>query len=233
MGTNYLILPLKDKVVLCQNFPWFKMCMKYYIPLGFMIPLLLAVTACTPVAPASEAVLPTEAAASAAPYHPLTSQTGIQTVDQVLQAVAGDDPDALRALIEFTKAACTYQDGLGGPPKCREGEAEGTHVEVLAFLGSEGGHVRKDEMENWPALVKATGVYAVYEVNAAAISSEEYYPVGKYVIVFVDEENRAATALRIGEGGIVRIDDIIDSSPENLRAMVEREASAVILPPKS
>lgn len=232
MGTNYLILPLKDKVVLCQNFPWFKMCMKYYTPLVFMIPLLLAVTACTPVAPASEAVLPTESAASAAPYHPLTSQTGIQTIDQVLQAVAGDDPEALRALIEFTKAACTHQDGLGGPPTCREGEAEGVLVEVLAFLGSEGGHLRKDEMENWSG-IKATGIYAVYEVNATTIPEEEYYPVGKYVILFVDEENKAATALRIGEGGIVRVDDIIDSSSENLRAMIKREASAVILPPKS
>lgn len=207
--------------------------MKLHIPIVFLMTLILAVAACAPATPATKAEPPTEQIVPTGPYHPLTSQTGIQTVDQILRAVSDGDPEAQRALIEFTNAACTHQDGLGGPPKCREGEAEGTHVEVLAFLGSEGGHVRKDEMENWPALVKATGVYAVYEVNAAAISSEEYYPVGKYVIVFVDEENRAATALRIGEGGIVRVDDIIDSSPENLRAMVEREASAVILPPKS
>jgi hypothetical protein len=232
MGTNCFACPLKDKAVFCEDFPWFEMCMKYYIPLALMIPLLLAVAACTPVAPASEEVVPTERAASAEPYHPLTSQTGIQTIDQVLQAVASGDPEALRALIEFTNAVCTHRDGLGGPPKCREGEAEGMPVEVLAFLGSEGGHLRKDEMENWSG-IKVTGVYAIYEVNASVISSEEYYPLGKYVILFVDEEDKAATALRIGERGIVRIDDIIDSSSENLRAMIEREASQVILPPKS
>ena len=203
--------------------------MKQYIPSTFMVLLILAATACAPVSPVTEQIFPTE---TSEPYYPLTITTGLRIVDQVLQGVANGDAETLRALVEYTNAECTQQDGLGGPPKCREGEAEGTPVEVLAFLGSEGGHLRKDEMENWSG-IKATGVYAVYEVNAAAISSEEYYPVGKYVILFVDEENKAAIALRIGERGIVRIDDIIDSSPPNLRAMIEREASTVLLQPKS
>lgn len=206
--------------------------MKLCVPIVLLIMLILAVTACTPATPATKAEPPTQQVAPTELYHPLTSQTGIQTIDQVLQTVAGGNPEALRALIEFTNAVCTQQDGLGGPPKCREGEAEGTPVEVLAFLGSEGGHLRKDEIENWSGIT-ATGVYAVYEVNAAVISSEEYYPAGKYVILFVDEENKAGTALRIGERGIVRIDDIIDSSSQNLSAMMEREASTVLLAPKS
>ena len=65
------------------------------------------------------------------------------------------------------------------------------------------------------------------------ISSEQYYPIGKYVVLFVSGENQPAAALRIGERGIVRVDTIFDSSPESLRAMVEREASTVILAPKS
>lgn len=206
--------------------------MKLYIPIVFSMMLILAVTACAPAIPATKAEPPTQQIVPTEPYHPLTAQTGIQAIDQVLQAVAAGDADAMPALIEFTNAECTLQGGLGGPPRCREGEAEGTLVEVLAFVGSDGGHMRKDEMEDWSGIT-ATGVYAVYEVNTAALSSEEYYPLGKHVIVFVDEENKAAIALRIGERGIVRIDDIINASPENLRAMIEREASTVILPPKS
>jgi hypothetical protein len=139
---------------------------------------------------------------------------------------------SLRALIEFTNAECTQQDGLGGPPKCRTGEAEGTPVEVLAFLGSEGSFLRKDEIDNWTG-VQAAGVYAIYEVNAAVITAEQYYPTGRYVILFVSEENQLATALRIGESGIVRVDTIFDASPASLDAMIEREALNVLLAPKS
>ncbi len=146
------------------------------------------------------------------PYHPLTTQTGIGSIDQILSAVASGDTEALRSLVEFTNAPCTQQDGLGGPPKCREGEVEGTPVDVLPFLGGEGSFLRKDEIGNSPG-IDVTSVYAVYEVNAAAISSEEYYPIGKYVILFVGEGNQPAVALRIGEQGIVRVEHIFGFFP--------------------
>jgi len=206
--------------------------MKYYIPVVLMILLLLANTACTPVTPASEEEVSTERAAPAEPYHLLTTETDIQTIDQVLSAIAAGDTESLRALIEFTNAVCTHQDGLGGPPKCREGEAEGMPVEVLPFLAGEGSFLHKDEIDSWPGIA-ASGIYAVYEVNVAAVTAEQYYPIGKYVILLVNGENQTATALRIGESGIVRIDAVFDASSENLDAMIEREASAVILPPKS
>lgn len=206
--------------------------MKRYVPITLVVLLILGITACSPSTPIPEELPPTVAATSSEPYHPLTTQIGIQPIDRVLTAIANQDMQSLRALIEFTHAECTQREGFGGPPKCREGEAEGTPVEALAFLGSEGGHLRKDEIENWIG-IDAAGVYAVYEVNAAVITAEQYYPVGKYVILFVSEENQPATALRIGESGIVRVDTIFDASPANLDAMIEREALNVLLPPKS
>lgn len=206
--------------------------MKQSLSIALVVLLILGIAACSPRMPATQEAASTREPASADPYHPLTTQTGIETIDQVLDAVAGGDAQRLRSLIEFTSAPCTQRDGLGGPPKCRAGEAEGTPAEVLSFLGSEGGFLRKDEIGSWPGIT-AAGVYAVYEVNAAAISSEQYYPVGKYAILFVREENQPALALRIGESGIVRVDTIFDPSPENLNAMIEREALAVILAPKS
>ncbi len=62
---------------------------------------------------------------------------------------------------------------------------------------------------------------------------KEYYPIGKYVIFFVSEGNQPAVALRIDEQGIVRVDHIFGFFPEFLQAMLEREASTVILVPKS
>jgi hypothetical protein len=206
--------------------------MKQCFLVVWVVLFLLGIVACSPATLVRQELTPTFEPAVSDAYHPLTTETGIQTIDQVLHAVASGDSQNLRALVEFIEAECTQREGMGGPPKCREGETEGTPVEVLAFLGSEGGHFRKDELENWTGIL-ASGVYAIYEVNAAVLSSEQYYPVGKYVILFVNEENRSATALRMGERGIVRVDDIIDSSPESLSALVEREASKVILAPKT
>lgn len=208
--------------------------MKQYFPIALAILLIMGIAACAPATPATQAPISSPPpSADGGAYHPLTTQTGVEIIDQILAAVAGQDVQGLHSLVQFIDAVCTQQEGLGGPPKCRAGEAEGTPVEVLAFLGSEGGFLRKDEIGNWPGVNNVSGIYAIYEVNSAAITSEQYYPIGKYVILLVNEEQKEATALRVEEGGIVRVDAIFDASPENLGAMVEREALNVILAPKS
>lgn len=206
--------------------------MKLYIVIASVFLLILTAAACAPVTPAAPESNPTSQPVASEPYHPLSTRTGIETVDRVLEAVESGDPLALRAQVEFLTAPCTKQEGFGGPPKCREAEEEGTPVEGLAFISSEGGIIRKDEIENWTG-VEAAGIYAVYEVNAAAVSSEQYYPIGKYVILLARGESEPAVALRIGESGIVRVDDVFDFSPEALRGKVEAEALNVLLPPKS
>ncbi len=205
--------------------------MKYRFPLVVAVLFLVGFTACAPVTPAVQVPEPTQEPASGEAFHPLATQTGITSIDQILDAISRNDVEALRSLVEFTDAQCTQLEGLGGPPKCRAGEEEGTPVEVLSFLGSEGSFLRRDEIGDWSGIT-ASGLYAVYEVNAAVISSEQYYPIGKYVIVLTSEENQPAVALRVGESGIVRVDAIFDPSAANLSAMVEREASTIILAPK-
>jgi hypothetical protein len=147
-----------------------------------------------------------------------------------LEAVAAEDRQALISLVEYIDAECTHKDGLGGPPKCREDEVEGTPVEVLSFLSSEGSFLRKEEIDNWTG-IDVSGLYAIYEVSPA-VSSEQYYPVGKYALMFLSEGSYPAVVLRLGETGIVRVDHVFDSSPDFLNAIVEREASTVVLAPK-
>jgi hypothetical protein len=204
----------------------------FFLPFAVFIILGMAVAACSPVTPATQepAATPQSTSPNEA-YYSLTVETGVEQVDRVLEAVASGDPQALRAVVEFTEAICTQGDGLGGPPKCREGEAEGSPMEVLPFIGSEGSFIRKDEIERWTG-IDVSGVYAIYEVSSD-VSPEQYYPAGEYVILFVSDENQPAVALRVGESGIVRVDHIFDSSVQSLNAMLEREASAVLLPPKS
>lgn len=164
-------------------------------------------------------------------YYPLDTQTGIPDVDNVLAAVAGGNPRELYALVNYTVAPCTTAEGLGGPPKCTEGEAEGTLLEVLPLIGSEGGFIRKNEIGRWPGIA-VVGLYAVYRVSESALN-EEYYPPGEYMILFVPRENEPAVDLRVASGGIVRVNYHFDVFPESLQTIIVRDSSEVILAPES
>ena len=142
--------------------------------IGLLITVFL-ISACLPLSTPTQVTAPEPS--SAQKYHSLETRVGLEEIDNALSAVASGDVQLLRSLVKFTSAKCTLVDGLGGPPKCRAGEAEGTSVEVLPFLGSEGSFLRKDEIENWQG-IEASGLYAIYRVSAD-VKSEDYYPAGR------------------------------------------------------
>jgi hypothetical protein len=51
--------------------------------------------------------------------------------------------------------------------------------------------------------------------------------------MFVDQEAPAVITLRLANGKIVRVDYILDLSPEESNGWIEREASRVILAPRN
>ena len=159
--------------------------------------------------------------------YPLSTRTGIADIDAVLAAVERGDPQSLRDLFHFTIVACTKQEGLGGPPKCVDNEAEGTLVEVLPFLGPEGSFLRKAEVSNFPG-VDVTGLYAAYNISDAAYS-EEAYPAGKYAVIFIGRENQSNIVIHI-QDGIVRMDYLYPPTlPDDI---IQRDAAQMILIPK-
>ena len=160
--------------------------------------------------------------------HEPSTRTGIPSVDIVLDAVIAGDQAAINKLIRFNVSACTDVMGLGGPPKCREGEPGGTQVEVLPFLGPEGHFLRRDDIGDWLGL-DVNGLYAVYLVAEKAFSDPDY-PAGQYAVVFVDSHGESFVTLQIKDGGIVRIDYILGYPPEE---QLMRDASRVITPPLS
>jgi hypothetical protein len=204
---------------------------KLYTQRSFLLVAVFLSAACLPLSTPTQATAPEPQPTSAQNYHPLETRVRIEEVDNVINAVASGDPQLLRSLVQFTTAKCTLLDGLGGPPKCREGEAEGSSVEVLSFMGGEGSFIHKEDIENWQG-IEVSGLYAIYRVSAA-VQSEQYYPVGEIAIIFLAPENRPAVSLRLSEGGIVRVDHIFETSPESLEAILEREASELILAPVS
>jgi len=181
-----------------------------------------------PVAPTATQPVPTAPVETGGPeYYPLSTRTGIPDVDAVLAAVESGDPQALRDLVRYTTVGCTNAEGLGGPPKCREGEAEGTLVNVLPFLGSEGHFLHESELSSFPG-VNVIGLYAVYVVSDSAYS-EEAYTTGEYAAMFTTEDDQTVIVLQIREG-IVRIDYLY--SPTSWGDVIQRDASELILAPK-
>jgi len=153
-------------------------------------------------------------------------QTGLDGVDQIIDIVLAGNSSEFHQRARFTSSACTHEMALGGPEKCREGEAEGTLVDVLPFLGAEGSHLRRDELSNWQGLDVA-GLYAVYRVSDEAYSTNDY-PAGEYGIAFRTKEPHTIVTLQVENGRILRIDTDFGTPPE---INFERDAQEIILAP--
>ena len=179
----------------------------------------------TQLTPIEQASAPEPQPTPAEKYHSLDTRTGIAEIDTVLVAVESGDAQEVRDLFHYTTTACMTVNALGGPPPCREGEAEGMLVEVLPILGPEGSYLWKDEVGSWLGL-EVTGLYAVYQVSDSAYS-DEYYSKGDYGIILVGGENKSDIVLQVSNEGIVRID-----YPTALDEILARGASEVILAPK-
>lgn len=208
---------------------------------GFLLSFLL-LSACVPqvpepvdtLVPVTDTTVPSESAASPTlepatrgpGYYPLSTRTGNPDLDAVIAAVESGDPRQLQDLIRFTDIPCTKAEGLGGPPKCEAGEAEGTPHTVLPILGSEGHFMRETDLAGFPG-ISVIGIHAVYKLSASAYS-EEAYPAGEYAVAFTGGENQPDVVLHI-RGGIVRIDYLY--SPNLLDEVIQRDASELILAP--
>ena len=195
--------------------------------------VVLVISSCAPAAtPAEEsATTEPETTSTTEKYHSLDTRTGIAEIDTVLEAVASNDPQKLRDAIHYSTLACKTVNALGGPPPCQEGEAEGTLVEALPILGSEGGHLRKEDIQD-SFVLDVTGLYAVYRVSEQ-VFSDANYPKGDYGVILIGTDNSSNVVLQIKEGGILRIDFVMNDSPDALRNILERDVSEVILAPMS
>lgn len=141
---------------------------------------------------------------------PPGARTGLSEVDAIIQAYLGRDVSARRSLVRFLTAPCTTAQGMGGPPKCATGEAEGTKVTVFPFLGSEGEYVRQDGIDR-VIQFEVEGLWAVYRPFPSSYA-DPYWPSGVYVLVFVCKEDlpvargsRQQAEVYVEGGAVVRI----------------------------
>lgn len=66
----------------------------------------------------------------------------------MIDAARAGDVEALRSFVRATGVACvTVVEGIGGPPECRNGEPEGTVVQVVQVADCEGHLDRVEELQ--------------------------------------------------------------------------------------
>jgi hypothetical protein len=177
--------------------------LKFYL---LVLTLLSLVAACSPQAPASP------------------GQAAVPHLDALTSAISSGSTEELLALVQFSALPCTTAEGLGGPPKCLPGEADGTLVEVLPILGSEGHHMRRSEFSAWPGIGDAQ-LYAVFRTPPSA-NPDENYPAGEYGIAFLLPDQVNSVVFQVTQAGIVRIDYHVPPAIEELL-----QESEVILGP--
>jgi hypothetical protein len=184
-------------------------------------------------ATATATSLATATAPAASPTAPAGERrTGIEDVDRVIQAILSDDIEALRAVTGYVQVACTLtQEGIGAPPLCREGEPEGTLVDVFQGAQCEGFYMRPDEMQtSLESIARSPNtLYAVYRTRS------DDWPEGKYVAIFetdvLDRPELDAVAATIAGGRMVGFHFGCAMTPEQFVEFFR--VTDFVLPPES
>jgi hypothetical protein len=174
----------------------------------FVLSLAWLAAACSPGAPAP-------AAEAAVPH-----------LEALVSAAATGSSEDLLDLVQLSQLPCTTVEGLGGPPKCQAGEAEGTLVEVLPVLGPEGHHMRRTELSSWTGIDGAQ-LYAAFRTSES-VYSDEFYPAGEYGVAFLLPDEANVVVFQVTQDGIVRLDYHVPQTIDDLL-----EQSEVILGPAS
>jgi hypothetical protein len=141
---------------------------------------------------------------------------GMEELTPVIKAfLYGTSIDRVE-LVSFTTTACTLADGLGGPPKCADGEAEGTLVQVLPVSSGEGSFSRPDSIDQALDFV-VMGLYAIYRVPDEE-SLDDYSPAGEYGLIFTREMNAVPFPITIfvEDGRIVRLQHHLGIDPQEV-----------------
>jgi hypothetical protein len=171
----------------------------------FLIVMTIAVmmvSACAPVESTDVFEVGIEPSAAITSNQAVKDELGL-----ILRAMLGGSLDEQIAVIQYTRIACTTVEGLGGPPSCPEGVAEGTEIEVFPTLGSEGSFVAPENMQTFLNNSILKSLYAVYRVKPNP-NIEPYFPEGEYAMLFERNLNDVSlpVVLRVVDGRIVRMD---------------------------
>jgi hypothetical protein len=186
------------------------------------ISLVFAMTACATLPGTFEVQLQPEAQA-------VSQITVLDELKPVLDAVLFGSIEERRELVSYTTTGCTHADGLGGPPKCDPGQAEGSLVQVLPILSGEGTFSTPQDIDQALDFV-VMDFYAVYRVPEDAFKAD-YWPAGEYGLIFTREMNAVPfpVTVFVEDGRIVRLQHHMGSEAQGI--LDELPVEAILISP--
>lgn len=144
--------------------------------------------------------------------------TRLPDVDRIITTILGRDKRAIVDAIQWIQLPCTTARGLGGPPKCAEGQEVGTLVEVFPVMGTSGTYLTRDTVAG--IKLNVADLYAVYQVPED-VNVGEGWPVGEYGIIFLNAEPVPPTiTVFVTDGKLVRVTYNMGRYPEQVIADV-------------
>lgn len=123
--------------------------------------------------------------------------TGVAEFDRLIRLVEDRDIDGLATAVQFINLPCvTEVEGLGGPPECLDGEAEGTLVAVMPFAACEGTYIRADGLAPmFQSMLVNQQLHSAFALKQGGTAD---FPIGEYGLVFNVED-----AVDIGTTGLM------------------------------
>lgn len=156
--------------------------------------------------------------------YPVGTRTNEPAIDTVIAAIESGDRAKIGAVIGWGKVACvTKQEGIGAPPLCPEGVAEGTGLEAISGACMEGYFVMRQDFESGTGrpFGDTNGLYAVYRESPPGLPAR--------VVLFFGPAQPFATKVYLVNAKIAGYSSCL-SDPAGELSQVP--ASAFILPPK-
>ncbi|NJN43585.1 MAG: hypothetical protein HC806_01810 [Anaerolineae bacterium] len=196
---------------------------KIFLSISLLV-LLFVQVACTPV----EGVLEVQIEPAAQVQGEENPLNDAKAIAKLLLGIDGNFLPLEK--IQYLTAPCTTADGLGGPPKCAEGQADGTLIEVFPVGGPEGSYATADNIESVLASMTLKRLYAVYEIPSDTYT-DEYCPIGQYALLFERELNDIPMPItaHVRDGKLVRLDFHFGVSEEDELQSIPVEL--VLIPP--
>jgi hypothetical protein len=179
-------------------------------------------------AEATETAVSSAATAGAGPESS-SRRSGITEVDAVITAVLEGDGDALRERVRYITIACATVEGLGGPPPCRAGEAEGTRVDVFPALGPSLTYTRAEEIDPLLARLLGGDLYAVYEMRPGAYEAASL-PAATHGVLFSGSNPALPVTIGVEQGSVVFV--IYHMGQTGAEILARDAASILVAPPE-
>lgn len=131
-------------------------------------------------------------------------RTGDPDLDAIVEAVEERDMAAIASLVQYQTLPCTTEQGIGGPPKCEEGQTDGDEATVFPVAVCEGEWRARAVFTLSELVLGARGFHAAVEPTDGATLGGEW-PESDTLLVFHQElgDEFTGSRLHIADGRII------------------------------